>query len=178
MYTGTLEKQLSEHKTAVKKHNSKNEIRVHSWANQRQVNWDADSQAWGKRLLEERGTRGTTHSTAALNLKPGLWADYQPLMAPISPFCLIQCLHSYPQVLRVVAVPLGKRLSVFHLDLSPPLVEVAINMLGTCLCRRCPAERNSSAGSPSKLQVPQLHQWLYSSATSLGQMHFLAAQSL
>ena len=37
----TLEKQISEHKTAVKKNDSKNGIALHSWSNQHQVNWEA-----------------------------------------------------------------------------------------------------------------------------------------
>ena len=39
----TLEKCLSEHKTAVKKNDPKNGIAVHAWANQHQVNWEAAS---------------------------------------------------------------------------------------------------------------------------------------
>ena len=37
----TLEKWLSEHKNAVKKHDTKNGIAVHSWTNQHQVDWEA-----------------------------------------------------------------------------------------------------------------------------------------
>ena len=54
----TLEKRLSEHKTAVKKHNTKNGIAVYSWANQHQVNWDAatvkqkERGYWKRRVLE------------------------------------------------------------------------------------------------------------------------------
>ncbi len=53
----TLEKRLSEHKTAVKKHDTKNGIAVHSWANQHQVNWDAatvrqeERGYWKRRVL-------------------------------------------------------------------------------------------------------------------------------
>ena len=36
----TLEKQLSEHKSAVRKNDPKNGIAVHSWTNQHQVNWE------------------------------------------------------------------------------------------------------------------------------------------
>ena len=36
----TLEKRLIEHKTVVKKHDTKNGIAVHSWTNQHQVNQD------------------------------------------------------------------------------------------------------------------------------------------
>ena len=45
MYIGetgrTLEKRLSEHRTAVKKQDTKNGIAFHSWAKQHQVDWDA-----------------------------------------------------------------------------------------------------------------------------------------
>ena len=37
----TLEKQMSEHKTAVSKQDTKNGIALRSWAKQHQVDWDA-----------------------------------------------------------------------------------------------------------------------------------------
>ena len=44
-YTGetgrTLEKRLSEHKGAVKRHDVKNEIAVHAWTKQHKVDWQA-----------------------------------------------------------------------------------------------------------------------------------------
>ena len=50
------EKQLSEHKTAVTKHKTKNGIAVHSWTNKHQVNWATVKQEergyWKRRVLE------------------------------------------------------------------------------------------------------------------------------
>ena len=50
------EKRLSEHKTAVTKHKTKNGIAVHSWANKHQVNWATVKQEergyWKRRVLE------------------------------------------------------------------------------------------------------------------------------
>ena len=54
----TLEKRLSEHKNAVKKHDTKNGIAVHSWTNQHQVDWEAaktremEGNYWRRRVLE------------------------------------------------------------------------------------------------------------------------------
>ena len=54
----TLEKRLSEHKNAVKKHDTNNGIAVHAWNLQHQVDWDAaktratEEHYWKRRVLE------------------------------------------------------------------------------------------------------------------------------
>ena len=61
VYTGetsrTLEKRLSEHKNAVKKHDSNNGIAALAWTNQHQVDWKAAK----TREMEEKSTGSPAH---------------------------------------------------------------------------------------------------------------------
>ena len=68
----TLEKHLSEHKTAVKKNDPKNSIAVHAWQTSTRSTGKPLCQARGKRLLEEKGPIGPTYPATASDLKPGL----------------------------------------------------------------------------------------------------------
>ena len=94
VYTGetsrTLEKQLSEHKNAVKKHDTKNGIAVHSWANQHQVDWEAaktrevEGNYWRRRVLEALHIHREQHTS---NLDCGLAINlsWLPLLNTPSP---------------------------------------------------------------------------------------------
>ena len=56
--SGTLDKHLSEHENAVKKHKTNNGITVHTWNLQHQVNWVSartratEGHYWKRRVLE------------------------------------------------------------------------------------------------------------------------------
>ena len=75
----TLEKRLSEHKSAVKKNDPKNGIAVHSWTNQHQVNWEAatvkqeEGSYWKRRVLEALHIHQqpqTSNLDCGLNINP------------------------------------------------------------------------------------------------------------
>ena len=75
----TLEKRISEHKTAVKKNDPKNGIAVHSWTNQHQVNWEAatvkqeEGSYWKRRVLEALHIHQqpqTSNLDCGLNINP------------------------------------------------------------------------------------------------------------
>ena len=86
----TLEKRLSEHKNAVKKHDTKNGIAVHSWANQHQVDWEAaktrevEGNYWRRRVLEALHIHREQHTS---NLDCGLAINpcWLPLLNTPSP---------------------------------------------------------------------------------------------
>ena len=76
----TLEKHLSEHKTAVKKNEPKNSIAVHAWQTSTRSTGKPLRQARGKRLLEEKGPTGPTYPATASDLKPRLETVHQHLL--------------------------------------------------------------------------------------------------
>ena len=87
----TLEKRLSEHKTAVKKNDTKNGIAVHAWTNQHQVNWEAASvkqeerSYWRRRVLEALHIH-RQHQTSNLDCGLNINASWLPLLdRPSSP---------------------------------------------------------------------------------------------
>ena len=79
----TLEKRISEHKTAVKKNDPKNGTAVHSWTNQHQVNWEATTVKQEEGSYWKKGPGGPAHPPATPNLKLGLWAQHQSILAPL-----------------------------------------------------------------------------------------------
>ena len=75
----TLEKWISEHKTAVKKNDPKNGIAVHFWTNQHQVSWEAatvkqeEGSYWRRRVLEAlhiHQQHQTSNLDCGLNINP------------------------------------------------------------------------------------------------------------
>ena len=71
----TIEKYLSEHKNAVKKHDSNNGIAAHAWTSQQQVDWKAaktretEGNYWRRRVLEALHIHQQQHTS---NLDCGL----------------------------------------------------------------------------------------------------------
>ena len=75
----TLEKCLSEHKNAVKKHDCNNGIAAHAWTNQHQVDWKAaktremEGNYWKRRVLEALHIHQQLHTSnlgCGLAIKP------------------------------------------------------------------------------------------------------------
>ena len=80
----TLEKCLSEHKNAVKKHNSNNGIAAHAWTNQHQVDWKAPKTRemegnWRGRVLEALQVHQQQH-TSNLDCGLAIYHAWLPLL--------------------------------------------------------------------------------------------------
>ena len=86
----TLEKCLTEHKNAVKKHDSNNGIAAHAWTNQHQVDWKAaktremEGNYWKWRVLEALHIHQQQHTS---NLDCGLAINLSRLPLLDKPTC-------------------------------------------------------------------------------------------
>ena len=103
----TLEKWLSEHKTAVKRHDTKNRIAVHSWTNQHQFDWDAATVKHEERGYWKRRVLAALHSQQqpqTSNLDCGLTINLSWLPLLDKPPCL-WVTHWLPQHLPSLPHP-------------------------------------------------------------------------